>query len=288
MLCFRSPFAMAIAILFAGPVCWPVAGQCQETPNNFSNKTRMVPAPVEPAPFAITRPRRDSVSSVKFENADQLPQQDRLLIANAESTITELAGSAGLGIGESGWDYQEIACPSFPNHIFLGYSRDKGRGDISMFSASIPRNGAGKIRVVPILKRSYSLFSPAPINAMTISAFDHIRAEEGQSANDDWLGNALCYAALAGARPEIVPAGSWPTRESPIPSLSAALNIQFNTKGREVITFVDSAARPHAMEWAMTFTREGRLIKATHRPAELMRAKPVAETSATIRGSRIP
>ena len=70
---------------------------------------------------------------------------------------------------------------------------------MSVFSASVPRNGAGRVRIVPILKRGYSLFSPAPINALTISAFNHIRAEEGEAANSDWLGNALCYAALAGS-----------------------------------------------------------------------------------------
>ena len=74
---------------------------------------------------------------------------------------------------------QKIACPRLTNHLFVQFTRNNGNGDVSIFSASIPRNGMGRIRIVPILKRSYSLFSPAPINSMTISAFNHIRSEEG-------------------------------------------------------------------------------------------------------------
>ncbi|MBS1801928.1 MAG: hypothetical protein JST28_01105 [Acidobacteria bacterium] len=199
-----------------------------------------------------------------------------------------MARSAGFEYGESGWNYRAIACPSFANHLFLQFGRDSGRGDVSVFSASIPRNGMGKIRIVPILKRSYSLFSPAPINAMTISAFNHIRSEEGQTVNDDWLGNALCYAALAGTRPEILSSDSWPTPRNPLPSLTAALDVQFSKKGQEVITFDDAAARPHAMEWTMTFTRTGKLIKATHKPAGVIRAQPVPEIPASLSSRRVP
>jgi hypothetical protein len=145
----------------------------------------------------------------------------------------------------------------------------------------------GKIRVIPILRRSYSLFSPAPINAMTISAFNHIRAEEGQTANDDWLGNALCYAAMAGAQPHILSADSWPTAQNPVAPLTAALDVQFSAKGQEVISF-DDASGANAMEWTMTFTREGKLIKAMHRPAGLLRAQPIPESSSTTRTQEIP
>ena len=123
------------------------------------------------------------------------------------------------------------------------------------------------MRIVPILKRGYSLFSPAPINALTVSAFNHIRAEEGEAANSDWLGNALCYAALAGSQPEILPRDAEPAVHRPIPALTAAMDVETQAHGIEVIRFDDAAAHPHAMEWTMTFTHQGRLTKATHKPA---------------------
>jgi hypothetical protein len=139
------------------------------------------------------------------------------------------------------------------------------------------------VRIIPILRRSYSLFSPAPINALTISAFNHIRAEEGESANSDWLGNALCYAALAGTGPEILPADAEPAIHRPIPALTAAMDVQRNARGEEVLRFDDAAAHPHAMEWTMTFTQNGRLVKATHRRADSLAVEPGSQKTAVIR-----
>lgn len=288
MLWSKTATLRAVLILFALVSCVSVSVRGQDSSSEFSKKVRIVPAPVEPAPFATTRVRRDPVYSVKFENADQLTPRDRLLIANAESTIGELARSAGFEGRGSQWDYRQIGCPSFTNHLLLQVRRDNGHGDVTVFSASIPRNGVGKIRIIPILKRSYSLFSPAPINALTISAFNHIRAEEGQSANDDWLGNAVCYAALAGAQPQILSSDSWPGPQSPIPPLTAALDVRLFGKGEEVISFGDLLDNTHSMEWTMTFTREGKLIKATHKPGGMLRAQPVSDTSAVVRRRQVP
>ena len=59
-----------------------------------------------------------------------------------------------------------------------------------MFSASIPRGGEGRVRIIPIVRKGYSLFSPARIGALTIASFNRIHSEEentGWRAN--WLGN---------------------------------------------------------------------------------------------------
>jgi hypothetical protein len=288
MLRFRIPSGRAVPIFLALLSCCSIPSLGQESSGDFPANGKIVPAPVEPAPFSTKSARREPNYTVELRAADTLPEQDRLLIENAESSIAELAKSAGLEFSENGWNYNQIACPSFKNHVFLQFTRKNGSGDVSVFSASIPRNGVGRTRIIPILKRSYSLFSPAPINAITISAFNHIRTEEGQTANDHWLGNALCYAALAGAHPRILAADSWPVPQKPVPSLTAALDVQFNEKGREVISFDDMAARPHAMEWTMTFTRDGKLIKATHLPVEMLHAQPVPEISAAENTRQVP
>lgn len=273
------PSALAVTLL-ALCACLPARSQAKHE--------RIVPDPVEPKPFSPEPARQKSVYSVEFRSADELTQQDRLLLADAESSIAEHAGFAGMEYQQNNWNYREIVCPSFPNHLFLQYSRNNGERDVTMFSASIPRNGEGRVRIVPILKHSYSLFSPAPINALTISAFNHIRAEEGDAANSDWLGNALCYAALAGSQPLIVAADAAPEVHKPIPALTAALDIQMQPHGIEEIRFDDAAARPHAMEWAMIFTQKGRLMKATHRPASMLSARPVPQKSAVARSWPVP
>ena len=123
---------------------------------------------------------------------------------------------------------------------------------------------------------------------MTISAFNQIRAEDSETANSDWLGNALCYAALAGARPEILTPGAEPALHKPIPALAAAMDVQMQSRGIEVIRFDDIAARPHATEWSMTFTHQGKLIKATHRPASMVAVKRASQKDAVARTWFVP
>jgi hypothetical protein len=273
-----SPIRPAIFLLIA--VCAaPLSAGAQEPA--FRHE-RVVPEPIQPAPFGVTASRKKPVYTVELRSAEELTQQDKLLVANSESSIAEHAGFAGLEYGPTNWSYREIVCPTFPNHLFLQYRRNNGTGDVTVFSVSIPRDGEGRVRIVPVLKRGYSLFSPAPINALTISAFNHIRAEEGELANTDWLGNALCYAALAGSVAQILPPNAEPAPHKQIAALTAAMDVEMQGKGMEVLRFDDSAARPRAMEWTMTFTRKGRLLKATHRPASLFTAQTVSQKSAVI------
>jgi len=205
------------------------------------------------------------VPPVEFLSVDQMTQKDRDLAADAESSIAERAGFAGLEFNEGQWSYRQMVCPSLPNHVFLRFTRNNGAGDESMFSASIPRNGGGHVRIIPILRRGYSLFSPAPINALTISAFNHIRVEEHPDTIPDWLGTGLCYAALAGAPPQAATPGDIPESRKYPTAVPAVLEIPVG--GGAVIHFAEGAATAKPMEWTMTFDPKGRLLKATHSPA---------------------
>ncbi len=217
-----------------------------------------------------------------------MTEKDRLLVADAESSIAEHAGVAGFAFDRTTWSYQQLVCPALPNHVFLQFTHNSGTGDVTVFSASIPRDGEGRVRVIPILRRGYSLFSPAPINAMTISAFNHIRAEEPALNSSEWLGNGLCYAALAGAHPRIVSPDATAAVNKPIPALKAIMDVQLQAKNEEVIRFADAAAMPRPMEWTMTFTRQGKLIKATHSAAPMASVRPVTQKSAVAKTWPVP
>ncbi len=249
---------------------------------------RPLPQPVEPKPFAADIQIRDRKLFVEFRPADQMTAQDKLLVANSESSIAEHAGFAGFELDQQKWNYQQIVCPALPDHLFLQYTRNNGEGDVTVFSASIPRDGEGRVRIVPILRRGYSLFSPAPINALTISAFNHIRAEESSTDSSDWLGNGLCYAALAGAHPQIVSSDAVPGINKPIPALMAVLDVNLDAKNEEVIRFADASAIPRPMAWSMTFSRSGKLIKATHSPAPMATIVPASEQPAVTKSWKVP
>jgi hypothetical protein len=188
--------------------------------------------------------------TVEIRPASAVSAQDQQLESNEENSIRERAGVHLMDFTPGGWSYSQISCPAFPGHLFLRFTRTAGKGDVSAFTASIPRFGQGKDRIIPIQRRGYSLFSPAPINAMTIAAFNHILAEERTSGEPEWAAIAVCYAALAGTGSEgtLAPVGG------PI------LRLEQDGGATIVIATTD----PRAKDWTMTFDRKGVLKKATH------------------------
>lgn len=280
-------FPLVLSTVGTASLCVALHAQTTvEDAQGSAFRGKPVPAAVAPAPFSVDAPFRRPSYSIEFRPAAEMTKQDRNLAADAESSITEHAGYSGFELEQGQWNYQQLVCPALPDHLFLQYTRNNGTGDVTVFSASIPRSGEGRVRIIPIIRRGYSLFSPAPINALTISAFNHIRTEEPSRESSDWLGNGLCYAALAGAHPQVVFPEEGPASGKRTPALSATLEIP--VKGGEIIRFADAAATPKPMEWTMTFTRKGKLIKATHSPADLIRATPVEQKSAILNTFPVP
>lgn len=265
------PFVLFIGV-FAS-LCAVALAQTGASGSTHTQQGKPVPEVVRPMPFPIDSEAPKRALAVEFRPAEQMAEKDRLLEADAESAIGEKAGFADLGFNVGKWSYQQIVCPALPNHLFLGFTRNNGVGDVSLFSASIPRNGEGRVRIIPIQRRGYSFFSPAPINALTISAFNHIRAEEHSDQASDWAGAALCYAALAGAHPVAeAPAESAAGRKYP---QDPRAMLQNPDHGGAIIHFTDVTVRPRPMTWTLTFNGKGRLLKATHVPAGLIAAKAV-------------
>jgi hypothetical protein len=253
-------FPLLLAVL---PGVVPLAcTQVQQQTAGTPPRARTIPAAKAAAPFAIDSSAKASRSAVEFRSSEQMNQPDRLLAANYESSIAEAAARQGFDLNTGRWSYEQIVCPALPSHLFLRYTRNAGMGDVTVFSASVPRGSEGRVRIVPILKRSYSLFSPAPINALTISAFNHIRAEEpAPQRAQGWLGNGLCYAALAGGNPQA-------------PAASGILTVTHSDG--QVIRFTDAAASGKPKLWSMTFAPSGKLVKAALDPASENAAKPIS------------
>ena len=244
-------------------------------------KVRPVAEVPRPMPFPPANEDYGRAHSIEFLAPDRMVQRDRDREADAESAISEHAGFAGLEFNQGRWSYTQIVCPALPNHLFLRFTRNDGAGDVSLFSASIPR-GEGHVRIIPIQRRGYSLFSPAPINALTIAAFNRIRAEEHADQAPEWLATGLCYAALAGAYPQAAPR-SEDAAGSEFPAAMSAV-LQIPNAGGAIIRFTDVAAAPRPMEWTMTFDGKGKLLKATHLSASMVTEKEVHPAPVDERG----
>ncbi len=244
-------------------------------PRHAHSSGRVLPFPYEPSV-------PQGASAIEFRSFEQMTPQDRDLAADGESSIGERAGFAGLEFNEGKWAYRQVVCRALPNHLFLQFTRNNGAADESLFSASIPRGGDGRVRIIPIKRRGYSLFSPAPINALTISAFNHIRGEEHVEQAPQWLGTGLCYAALAGAQPVAAPPAN-----AELPGSSAIGGpavLETPNQAGAVIRFVDVAAAHRPMEWTMRFNSKGKLLKATHVPASLAKVKTLEPGAVDAKG----
>jgi hypothetical protein len=264
----RAKTLRFVAALSLGLVCAGVRTlEAQAVP-----REKEITAPGRTTLFAPDPQKPGITDRVWLRSEEEMTSQDRAEAANAEGAIGEKAGFMGLGYTQGQWTYQQVVCPALPNHLFLQYMRNNGVGDVSLFSASVPRGSEGRVRIIPIQMRGYSLFSPAPINALTISAFNHIRGEERAAGPDapDWLGTALCYAALAGGHPQAahLPGADVHVKSDGAPT--AMLEVEVN--GGATLSFTDVAAeRP--MEWTMIFDGKGTLEKARHAPAELVKVR---------------
>lgn len=152
-----------LAVIFVFTLSAPLTAQTPvEETSPGPVEGRLVPPPVSPTPFSTDASTRHSAFSVEFRPADRMTEADRLLAADAESSIAEHAGLNGFEFEQGRWSYQQVVCPALPHHLFLQYTRNNGVGDVTVFSASIPRGGEGRVRIIPILRRSYSLFRPRP------------------------------------------------------------------------------------------------------------------------------
>jgi hypothetical protein len=275
------PIFLAVASIAA--LCAPVEPQTARVISADQPKGKEIHPVERPMPFSSVA--GGNANSIEFRSVGQMTQKDRDLVTAAESSISERAGHWDLEFNGGNWSYQQVVCPALPNHIFLRFTRNNGTGDVSVFSASIPRGGLARVRIIPILLRGYSLFSPAPINALTISAFNHIQAEEHPDKAPEWLGTGLCYAALAGGHPQEVYLAQDPRSQKFPVALPALMKI---TSGGAILSFADVSAAPRPMEWTMTFDGQGKLLKATHKPAALIPVKALQRAPGAVNDNAAP
>lgn len=271
------------AVLALALLCAPCTAQ----------EARSLPASPAPQPIvrrSTSRPEpfswgeKSSAALVEFFFAEQISPQDRAQWASAQAAISEHAEAAGLDFRRGSWDVRQIACSALPNHLFLAFTRAGGTADASAFTASIPR-GAGQVRVIPILRHGYSPFSPAPINPLTISTFNHLRAEEHPTQPADWLATELCYAALAGARPQADQVGSG---NDQLNSAAAFGRLTISAGNGGEISFIDRNASSRRNLWTMSFDANGKLLTVSLSPASLAREIAVQKTPAEVQGKPVP
>jgi hypothetical protein len=220
------------------------------------------------------------VEKLEFRAPEQMTAADRDLAEANQGEIARRAGLQGFDLERgAGWGYEQAVCPVFPQHLILEYSRDNGRGDVTLFSAVIPR-GEGHVRVIPVRRRGYSLWTPASSNAITLNDFNHMVVEGHEGLSPDWLTLGLCYAALAGGHVRAALVAQTPAEEV-YPLLTPA-KLTVSGKGGAEMYFADATPHVKAMDWVLIFAQNGRLMKVKHTVSGEIVERPVAGTAVDI------
>jgi len=240
---------------------------------------RVQPTP-SPFPLNVRTGRRQEL---EFRSVEAMTQADRDLVAANEDEIARRADLQGFHLDDSGrdsgrgaWGYEQAVCPVFPDHVILEYSRQNGAGDVSLFTAVIPRGG-GHVRVIPARRRSYSLWTPSASNALTLNDFNHMVKESRDGLSPDWLTLGLCYTALTGGHVRAgLKANSAAEEHFP---LAAPAMIVVSRKGGAEVRFSDTTPDTREMTWVLEFAQNGRLLKVRHGDARELVERPTKESA---------
>jgi hypothetical protein len=241
-------------------------------------KVRQTHPAVTPSPFPLDV-RTGRGDKLEFRSPETMTKADRTLAESAELEIERRAELQGFHLTdrdprEANWEYDQAVCPVFPDHLILEYSRNNGAGDVTLFSVVIPR-GEGHVRVIPVRRRGYSLFTPSSANALTINDFNHMVKEGERGVDSDWLTLGLCYAALAGGhvhaqlKAEKLADEHYPLAPPPL--------LVVTRKGGATVRFADVTAGRKATQWNLDFAQNGRLLKVRHGAAQVLVERPQKE-----------
>jgi hypothetical protein len=238
------------------------------------SESSTMPYPAKPVPQAKTfTPFSTNTSSggighfIVYRPLEEMSQSDRELATKTQPAIRDAAAFVGIEFDKEKWRYRELECQALPSHLFLLFAGDSGVGDASLFAAASPRAGKGRVRAIPVERRGFSLFSPAPVNLFALAEFNRIRAEEPAGPPPDWLSTSLCFAALTEPRLEVSASPS-PSPEANI-ALSFPPTLEVGADGESTVRFVNVAEPRQPMQWALTFDAKGRLIKVEHLPTPI-------------------
>ena len=225
-----------------------------------------------PTPFPLGE-KFGRVSQLEFRAQDSMSAEDRTVADGAQSEIARRAELQGFHLEEgSGWGYEQAVCPAFPEHVILEYSKLDGPGDVTLFSAVVPRGGEGHVRVIPVRRRGYSLWTPASSNALTLNDFNHMVKEGGLSP--DWMTLSLCYTALAAGhvRAALIP-GTMAEEQYPLPE-PPMLTVGAKKGGAEVRMVDTTVPRPKG-EWLFEYDRLGYLKKVKKVQPEILHTRAI-------------
>jgi len=200
--------------------------------------------------------------SLEHRAADLIDNADRELLHRRKKELIAEAQFFGYDVTTSGWTYDQAICPQLPNTLLLHYLNKFPDGSESLFTALIPR-AAGRIRIVPILYRNSSPYSPAVKNPRNFAIFNSLVpadiAKKDSDPEGSWLSMGVCYAEVVGGRPNVPddPSLDTATIKAPV----ATYRFDATTKQKQV-QFSDRDSPKIFKIWTISLDEDGRVTGA--------------------------
>jgi len=202
--------------------------------------------------------------SLDHRTADQMSDADRQVIQARKGELTGEAQFYGYDITRPGWTFDQAICPLMPNSILLHYLNKFPDDTQSQFTALIPR-ASGRIRIVPVLYRNSSPYSPAVKNPRNFEIFNSLVPAEVAKKDADpegnWLSLGVCYAEVVGSRANVPddPSLDTATIKAPV----ATYRYDSKTNERQV-QFSDRDSPKIFKIWTISLNEIGRVTGATN------------------------
>ncbi len=200
--------------------------------------------------------------SLEHRPADAMDSADRNLLHARQKELISEAQFYGYDITTGSWIYDQAVCPQLPDTVMLHYLNKFPDGSESLFTALVPRN-AGRIRIVPVLYRNTSPFSPAVKNPRNFAIFNALVpaeiAKQDSGLDGRWLSLGVCYAEVVGGRPNVPnePSLDVATIKAPL----ATFRIDATTNQRQVQFSDRDAAKVYTI-WTISLNQNGRVTAA--------------------------
>ncbi len=294
--CFMALSAPVCAVLSAQQQAQPAAQPCAQTSGSHTScglkVTPAANAMPKLAPFALDSSSA-SASKLHYRTMDQMSAADRALLRQAAPQIAIRAVDQGFHVdgNEAGkgsdaafadWNLRQVDCDALPSYLLMSYVRDAQTNRTASFTVAIPRLASGRLHLVPVERRGFSLYTPSSRNAMTRVVFNDLLREDARAARNNWFGLGLCYAALAGFHVQAVTTLD-PSGGDPHPAyMPASLSVSW--KRPPSITFVGlPPAQSRPMQWTLLFTRQGTLGKVKMKKAKALTAVPAKGTAVDLK-----
>src|SRR5271170_1784074 len=225
--------------------------------------------------YSPSHPEEIKYFSLEHRAPDAIDSADRDLLHARQKELISEAQFYGYDITAGNWIYDQAICPQLPNTLMLHYLNKFPDGSESLYTALVPRN-AGRIRIVPVLYRNASPFSPAVKNPRNFVIFNSLVpadiARKDAGLEGKWLTLGVCYAEVVGGRPNVPNEPSLDTATIKAPL--ATFRIDATTKQRQV-QFSDRDAAKIFKIWTISFNENGRVTAAVSEDYETYVARIV-------------